>query len=360
MIIRWGIFGTGLISANFIAGLSKAKNAKVSYVASRSLKRAQKFASDLKVPRVIQGYAEAVKSGEADVIYIATPTSEHLNHALLCIEAGIPVLVEKPFANNELEAEKISQAAKSKSVFAMEAMWTRFLPAAQEMKEKIDKGTLGEVRLLSANIGYSKSFNPSNKNGKLQLGKGSISRLGVYPLSLAQWIFGTPKLVQAMGTLGSTGINEDAVFQLRYPGGIIGAFYSSLRSWAPNDFHVMGTNGKLSFNGPIIRPYGLTIFKKIPIKKNKSSYGWRMRLKQKGWVHRIAQIAGKSSHSGGKKFNYWYEGNGYHYEADEVRSCIQRGINESRKMPLSDSIAVAATIDNIRKLINESSPKKEN
>ncbi len=360
MIIRWGIFGTGVISANFIAGLARAKNAKVSYVVSRSLKKAQKFASELRVPHAFEGYETAINSGKADAIYIATPASEHLNHALLCIEAGIPVLVEKPLAANESEAKKISEAAKLKSVFAMEAMWTRFLPAAQEMKKKIDEGAIGNIKLLSANFGYSKLINPFNKNGKLHLGEGSISQLGVYPLSLAQWFFGTPKLVQAMGTLNSLGVDDYAVFQLQYSSGVIGSFYSSLRSWAPNDFHIMGTDGKLSFNGPIVRPYGLTHFKKTPIKKRGISYGWRMHLKQKGWVHRIAQITKTSSHSGGKNFNYWYGGNGYHYEADEVRSCIKRGLNESPKMPLKDSVSVVATIDHILKLINESSLKKYN
>src|ERR1041384_7674228 len=94
---RWGVFGTGAISAKFVAGLAGARDAEAAFVASRSLDRAQKFAAGMGVPRAIAGYAEAVAEGGVDAVYIATPPSEHAAHALLCIEAGIPVLVEKPF-----------------------------------------------------------------------------------------------------------------------------------------------------------------------------------------------------------------------------------------------------------------------
>jgi len=350
---RWGVFGTGVISANFIAGLSKTSNTEVSFVASRSLARAEKFATDFGIPHAIEGYAEAAKSRKADAIYIATPPSVHSTHALDCIEAGVPVLVEKPLASSEFEVKKIVEAARSKSVFAMEAMWTRFLPAAQALKEKIVSGEVGEVRMVSGNFGASKTFDATNKSFDLSLGGGAVGELGVYPLSLAQWLFGTPEVVQALGTVGSTGIDEDASFQLRYPGEVIGSFFSSIRSWVPNNFHVMGTHGLLGFNGPVVRPYGLNVMRHAPLPQSEPSFGWRSRLRQHGLIHLVAQLANRSSHNQGKRQNYWYAGNGYHYEADEVMACIQRGALESDIMPLSDSIAVASTVDKIINLIRE-------
>src|SRR5262245_7638419 len=98
MPFRWGIFGTGAISTKFVAGLAAARDTEVAFIASRTQAKAQHFASSLGIPRAIGGYAEAAAAGGVDAVYIATPPSEHAAHALLCIEAGIPVLVEKPFA----------------------------------------------------------------------------------------------------------------------------------------------------------------------------------------------------------------------------------------------------------------------
>ncbi len=351
---RWGIFGTGAISAKFVAGLATARDAEASFVASRSLAKAQKFAAGMGLTRAIQGYAEAAAAGGVDAIYIATPPSEHATHALLCIDAGIPVLVEKPFATNAVEALRIADAARTKSVFAMEAMWTRFLPAAQALKDKLAAGNTGEVRLVTGNFGASEVPDAAKGSFDRHLGGGAIAHLGIYPLSLSQWLFGSPTLIQAMGTVGATEVDEDAAFLLQYPGGVIGSFFASVRAWAPNDFRVMGTDGMIGFHGPIVRPYGLDVSRQAPLRLVELDFGWRTRIRQHGVVHRIAQLAGLSSRSRGKRLNYYYSGNGYHYEADEVRTCIERGAGESAVMPLGDSIAVASTADMIRKSILES------
>lgn len=351
---RWGIFGTGAISVKFVAGLAAARNAEASLVASRSLAKAQKFAAGLGVARAIEGYAEAAAAGGVDVIYIATPPSEHAAHALLCIEAGIPVLVEKPFATNAAEALRIADAARAKSVFAMEAMWTRFLPAAQALRDELAAGNTGEVRLVSGSFGTSKTPNPEDGSFDPALGGGALAHLGVYPLSLGQWLFGSPTLIQAVSSVGATGVDEDAAFMLQYPSGVIGSFFASIRAWAPNDFHVMGTDGMISFHGPIDRPYGLTTFRQAPLRREGPKFGWRTRIRQHGVVHRVAQLTGLSSRNRGKRLSYRYTGNGYNYEADEVRTCVQGGACESDVMPLDDSIAVASTADMIRKRILES------
>jgi len=351
---RWGIYGTGAASSRFVPGLAAARDAEASFVASRSLAKAQEFAAGMRVARAIEGYAEAAAAGDIDAIYIATPPSEHAAHALLCVEAGIPVLVEKPFATNAAEALRIADAARAKSVFAMEAMWTRFIPAAQALKDRLAAGIVGEVRLVTGNFGSSQAPIPANRNFDSALGGGAVAHLGVYPLSLAQWLFGSPTLIQAMGSVGATGVDEDAAFQLQYPGGVIGSFFASLRAWAPNDFHVMADHGMIGFHGPIARPCGLDVLCHAPLRLGEAAFGWRTRLRQHGLVHRVAQLAGLSARSRGKRLNFRYAGNGYHYEADEVRACVERGASESVVMPLDDSIAVASTADRIRETIVKS------
>jgi predicted dehydrogenase len=348
---RWGIFGTGAISAKFVAGLACARDAEATFVASRSLAKAQKFASAMGMARAMAGYAEAAAQGDVDAIYIATPPSEHAAHALRCIEAGIPVLVEKPFASSAADAERIAAAARANSVFAMEAMWTRFLPAAQALRDKVAARAVGEVRLVAGNFGTSQLPDLANGMFNPALGGGAIAHLGAYPLSLAQWLFGEPTLVQAAGTIGATDVDEDASFQLKYSGGVLGSFFVSIRAWAPDDFQVLGTEGMIRVRGSVVRPYGLEISNETPLRVEEAQFGWRARLRQHALVHSLAQRMGRSSRARGTRIDHRYAGNGYHYEADEVRACIERGAVESAIMPLNDSIAVAATADQIRSAI---------
>jgi predicted dehydrogenase len=348
---RWGIFGTGAISAKFVAGLAAANSAKAVFVASRELGKAQAFAKGAGIERAIAGYAAGATAGGVDAIYIATPPAFHLDHALLCIEAGIPVLVEKPFALTRASAERLVNAARAKSVFAMEAMWTRFLPAAQALHDRVANREIGRTRLVIGSFGTSQRPDPANGMFDPELGGGAIAHLGAYPLSLGQWLFGTPEEVQATGFIGATGVDEDVAFQLRYPGDVLASFCVSLRSWAPDEFQVLGENGLFRFKGSIVRPHGLGVAIEAPRPPDQAQFGFRAALRQKGVVHALAQLMGRSSRQKFKERNLFYAGNGYHYEADEVRSRVERGEIESSIMPLNDSISVAHTAEQIRSKI---------
>ena len=349
---RWGIFGTGAISAKFIAGLATARDAEATFVASRSAERAQAFAKGAGVSQAIGGYAEAAKSGGVDAIYIATPPSHHVEHALMCIEAGIPVRVEKPFASSAADAERIAAAALARGVFAMEAMWTRFLPAAQALRDRLKGGVIGTPRLMSGSFGISQVPDPANGIFDAALGGGAVAHLGAYPLSLGQWLFGTPDVVQAMGTIGVGGAEDEATFQLHYPDADVRAScFVSLRAWAHDNFDIMGSEGMIGFRGSIVRPFGIEIANQSPRGADVADFGFKSRLRQNAFVHQVAQRLGRTSRSGAAHESHLYAGNGYHYEADEVRNCIARGAIESGEMPLDDSIAVARTADAITQAI---------
>jgi predicted dehydrogenase len=348
---RWGIFGTGAISAKFVAGLAAARDAEVAFVASRSLEKARTFAAGVGTGRAIEGYANAVAGGGVDAIYIATPPSVHMSHALLCIEAGIPVLVEKPFASSAADATRVASAARARSVFAMEAMWTRFLPAARAMKDLVSSRSIGDIRLVTGNFGTSQIPDAGNSMFDLGLGGGALSHLGAYPLSLSQWLFGSHHEAWAMGRIGDTGVDEETTFSLRYDNGVMGSFLVSIRAWAPDQFHLLGEEGMIGLRGSIVRPNGLDISHEKPRPPDQAGFGWRARLRQHSLTHQIAQRLGRSSRGAGDRIDYRYAGNGYNYEADEVRDCIARGAVESEIMPLRDSIAVAEASDAIRKIV---------
>jgi predicted dehydrogenase len=155
-------------------------------------------------------------------------------------------------------------------------------------------------------------------------------------------------LVQALGTIGPTGVDEEAAFHMQYSRGVIGSFFVSIRAWAPDQFQVLGTEGMLGLQGSIVRPFGLSLSRQAPVMAERPQFGWRARARQHGLVHQIAQLTGRSSRTRGREIMHRYSGNGYHYEAEEVRACIARGAIESTIMPLNDSIAVAKTADMIR------------
>ena len=347
--LRWAIFGTGAIAAKFVADLA-ASDARAVLVASRSLGSAEAFAGALGIGRAVAGYDEAARAGGFDAVYIATPPALHRDHALACVAAGVPVLIEKPFAADADEAAEIAAAARAAGVFAMEGMWTRFLPAAQALRDQLAAGAVGEVRQVSGSLGFSKAVDAADGDFDPARGGGAVAHLGVYPLSLGQWLFGTPDRVTATGRIGATGVDEEAAMLLTYPNGVVARFAASLRS-PMSDFTIGGTGGTLSFAGPVFRPHGLAALRATPRHRGEPDFGRKAMLRETGAVQRLVQLADRFGARGAKVTAYPFTGNGYHYEADEVARCVAAGLTESPTMPLADSLAVAATIDVVRAAI---------
>lgn len=351
---RWAIFGTGLISAKFVAGLAAARDAEAVLVASRTLGGAQAFAGALGVGRAVAGYDEGARSGGFDAVYLATPPAHHAAHARACLAAGVPVLIEKPFAASAADAAAIAAAARAAGVFAMEGMWTRFLPAAQALKDAL--GTIGEIRQVDGALGFTKQPDAADGDFDPDRGGGAVAHLGTYPLSLGQWLFGDAELVAATGRIGDTGVDEDAAALLRYPGNISGCFAASLR--APlNGFTVSGTEGSLALSGPVFRPQGLSTLAATPRRRGDPGLGRKTLLRETGAVQRLAQLGDRLGLRGPRTAAYPFTGNGYHYEADEVARCVRAGLTESPVMPLSDSLSVMALGDSIRAAINAGAAK---
>ena len=151
---------------------------------------------------------------------------------------------------------------------------------------------VGPIRQLAdARTRANGIFNPD-------LDGGALAHLGPYPLSLAQWLFGTPTLTQA---IGATGADEDVAFQLLHPGDVIGSFFVSVRAWGTDEFQVMGTDGRVGVRGTIFRPHGLDLAQEPPQRSETAGFGWRARLRQPGLVHQIAQRLGRSSRSGSRR-----------------------------------------------------------
>lgn len=305
--------------------------------------------------QLVKGYAEAAAQagGLVDAVYIATPPALHLEHTLACINAGVAVLVEKPFAANSREAAQMGEAATARGVFAMEGMWTLFMPALRRLREVIDTGSIGEPLMVTG--GFSQSYQPDPDHGNFDpaRGGGALAHLGYYPLALGQWLFGEAVSARAEGRIGLTGVDENVAIALRYASGVTAAFHTSLRVSGENSFTVHGTHGRVALDGPIYRPLGIRVTTVVPsgrpvvaltrkaIFKEGHLWGqisqWRERHARRGRVEAVP-----------------FAGNGYHYEAQEVERCVRDSRLQSEVMPLAHSLSLATLMENLRGQLQES------
>ncbi|MFN8515251.1 MAG: Gfo/Idh/MocA family oxidoreductase [Chloroflexia bacterium] len=176
-----------------------------------------------------------------DVIYIATPHPLHCENTLLCLRAGKAVLCEKPFAINATEARAMVGEARARGLFLMEAMWSRFYPAFFTLRELLAAGAIGEVRMLTADLGFRSNFNPQGAclTGARRRGAAGC---GVYPVSLASHIL-KPSGVLSKAHLGETGVDEQAGIMLSYPQGQIALLHTAIRTTTLHEATLMGTEG---------------------------------------------------------------------------------------------------------------------
>jgi predicted dehydrogenase len=323
--IRWGILGTGNIAHQFANGLKALTDAELIAVGSRSQESADKFANEFNVPNRHASYEALASDPQVDAIYISTPHPFHKENTLLCLQAGKAVLCEKPFALNVHEGEEMIEMARSRGVFLMEAMWTRFLPALIKVRELIAKGTIGEPRMLTADFGFRTSVNPQGRLFDPKLG-GALLDVGVYPVSLASMLFGAPEHIVSLADIGSTGIDEQSAMIFKYGQGQLALLSSAVRTNTPQEAVISGTLGQIRLH----------------------SQWWRC-------SHLTLSVGGKRD----RGFRLPYEGNGYNYEAAEVGRCLRAGEKESPVMPHAETLSILKTMDHIRAQWNLKYPSEK-
>ncbi len=187
---RWGIVGTGRMAHTFARALALTENAEITAVCSRTLKKAQKFAKEVKAAAAYDSVMELASDENVDIVYICTPHTDHADSSLAAIACGKAVLCEKPMALNAWQAKAVIDAAKENNVFFMEGMWTRFNPAVVTAKEWIDEGLIGDVKEVNASFFGKTKYDTSNRVISFELGGGALLDIGVYNIFLAQWLLG--------------------------------------------------------------------------------------------------------------------------------------------------------------------------
>ena len=287
----------------------------VAAVGSRRLAAAEAFAAAHGIDRAFGSYEELAADPDVDVAYIATPHSLHEAHTLLCLRAGKHVLCEKPFALNAAQADRMIECARSQGRFLMEAMWTRFLPAMTAVRQHLERGTLGRIRLIVGGGAFVPGPEPGQYLLQRSLGGGALLDAGVYFVSLVNGLLGAPLAVKACGSIGTSGVDEQDLWITEHADGSQALCYVSLRTRRAPDLEIMGEAGRIVVHAPVFCPTRLTISR--PGQPDEIQH------------HPI-------------------ENGGYGYQALEVQRCLGMGLCESPRMTLAETRAVMATMDQIR------------
>jgi predicted dehydrogenase len=313
--LRWGILATGGIARLFTNDL-KLNGFTVQAVGSRSQHSADAFAAEFEIPTAHGSYEALVADPDVDVIYVSTPHPMHAANAMLALEAGKHVLIEKPFAVNAGEAQAIADLARAKGLLVLEAMWTRYLPHMVRIREIIAAGTLGEVRTLLADHTQLLSDDPAHRINALELGGGALLDLGIYPISFAWDLFGAPLTVQATATFKATGADAQVATIFGYEGGRVASTVSASDTRGPNVASVLGTRARIDIDAVWYTP---TTFRVV-------------------------------ASDGGVLEEYSSEviGRGMHFQAEAVERLVAAGDLTGDVLPIDETVAIIGSLDAIR------------
>ena len=243
-VVRWGILGTGFIAGLQIPDLID-HGSLVQAVGSRNLASAGEFAARFNIPTSHGSYEDLVADPAVDVVYISTPHPFHHENALLALNAGKHVLIEKPFTMNAWQAREIVELAESKGLIALEAMWTRYLPHMDRIRELIRSGALGDVRTVIADHNQNLPKDPLHRINNPALGGGALLDLGIYPVSFAFDVFGAPATIRAAASMTGTGVDRQTAMIFEYGDGQQAVLHCALDTAGPNQASIIGTEGRI-------------------------------------------------------------------------------------------------------------------
>lgn len=310
--VRWGIVGTGGIAAAFARDLELTDSGVIVAVGSRGAESAERFGEAHGILNRHASYEAVVADPGVDVVYIATPHPWHHSNTMLALEAGKPVLVEKPFTMNAGEARELVAAARERGLFLMEAMWTRFLPHVVEIRRLLAEGALGPIVSLTADHGQWFPKDPAHRLFAPELGGGALLDLGVYPVSFASMVLGAPKHIVSVIEPAFTGVDGQTSMIFSYSGGAQALLTCTSFARSPTRASIVGTEARIEVDTDFYAPTSFTLT---------TRQGERTRFEQP------------------------HEGRGLRHQADEVARCLGAGLLESPFMTLDETVSVMETMD---------------
>lgn len=312
--IRWGIVGLGKIAHSFCKDLLLVEEAVLHGVASRDTAKAKEFGATYGANICFDSYTDLFHSNEIDVVYIATPHSEHLPWAMEAMEAGKAVLCEKPLGVNRSQVETMIKCARDNKVFLMEALWSRFNPAISEAHQKINEGLVGPVRYLNADFAfYAMDRNRSGRLLNPDLAGGSLLDIGIYPVFLAYLLLGMPNEIRSSSRRDETGVEVQSAMIFEYENAMA-TLYSGLNSGSQMQAEISGEKGRILL---------------LPRWHEAQGY--------------VVSVDGKEEH-----MQLPTLGKGYTHEIEEVNQCVSRGAIQSDRWSHRNSLELITLLDRVR------------
>lgn len=335
----WGIVGTGVIARQFAADLRHVDGARIGAVCSRSEKAAQDFIAATSAAKFYPALEALLVDDGIDAVYLATPNMLHASQALEALGAGKPVLVEKPLATSSGYAARIADLACTNRCFAMEALWTRFLPAVRAVRDMLAAGAIGEITHIEAELSYRKQETQGDRFFDPKLGGGSALDLGVYPLSLAVHLLGIPEKFSGRWWAAASGVDRRCRFELTFAGATAALSCGFDRDGA-NSFSIFGERGAIRIEAPFLKAQRIMLFER-----------WTSGLPLLGARGPTSGLAGKLLSRlplpGRKASHFRFPGSGLQFEAAAVMEAVRTGAAQSSVMPLRESIAVLEVIETV-------------
>jgi len=312
--LRWGIISTGGIAHTFARDLAFIDSGEAVAVGSRSIESANAFADEFDIAGRYDSYEELVNDSEVEAVYVATPHPMHFDNAMLALEQGKSVLVEKAFTVTAGQASKLVEVATNKKVFMMEAMWTRFLPHVIAIRELIADGSIGEIVSFEADHGKRFEFDPSSRFFNPELGGGAMFDLGVYPISFASMLLGPPTKMMAMIDPAATGVDMADSMIFGYANGAHALLNATMAARTSTRASISGTKARIEIEGDFYAPGAFSLI---------------------------------TPDGAARRFEFATEGRGLHYEAAEVARCVRSGLLESPLMPLHETVQIMKTMESV-------------
>ena len=311
-----GIIGAGWIAEKMAVTLKDTTQDCIAYaIASRNELKAKAFADKWGIKKWYGSYEALVADADVDLVYIATPHSHHYEHALLAIEHHKPVLVEKAFTANATQAERLLAAAKQQGVFITEAIWTRYMPLSQKIKEIMNSGIIGEPRVLTATLCYM--MEQKERIIRPELCGGALLDLGVYCLNFARMYFGTDILRTVTNCItGPTGMDMHESISMTYSNGRMANLQAGALCLNDRQGIISGTEG-------YIRVDNINCPERVEVWRNYELVATY--LKPEDMV------------------------TGYEYQVLECKRCLEQGLLESPMMPHAETLAIMRQMDELRK-----------
>ncbi len=257
--LAWGILGTGWIAGLQTSDLVEHGHSVVA-VGSRTQESATKFATEYGIPTAHGSYEELVADPNVDAIYVATPHPFHEEHALLALNAGKHVLVEKVFTMNAAQAERVVARATELNLIVLEAMWTRYLPHMVRIRELVKSGALGTIRSVMADHNQNLPSDPLHRINNPLLGGGALLDLGIYPVSFAYDVLGSPTSVVAVATKTATNVDRQTSMILSYGDEAQALIQTTLDLNGPTRAVIVGSEGRIEIDEVWYSPTRFTRF----------------------------------------------------------------------------------------------------